>query len=228
MKALGFEEMLLRILTAFIAGAIIGWERENRGRPAGLRTTILACVASAIAMVLSEVLFVQSGTASSSWRPDPARLAAGILTGIGFLGAGTILRHADEIRGVTTAATLWFVTVLGLTFGNGQFLLGFLGTGMALVILFVLPLFERHIPTDRYATVSITTPIDAIAIEEFKARIRRCGPTIKSTQFRYHFDKQQQTIICELRLKRSAEAEISGKVLADLRQYPGIVRLLWS
>jgi len=106
--------------------------------------------------------------------------------------------------------------------------IGFLGTSMALVILFVLPLFERHIPTDRYATVSITTPIDGIAIEEFKARIRRCGPTIKSTQFRYHFDKQQQTIICELRLKRSAEAEISGKVLADLRQYPGIVRLLWS
>src|SRR3954447_26802595 len=119
MQPLSISEMGLRLTAAFLTGFIVGWERQTRGRPAGLRTTILTCVASTVAMILSEILFVESSaaTATGSWRPDPARLAAGILTGIGFLGAGTILRHENVIRGVTTAATLWIVAVLGLAFG---------------------------------------------------------------------------------------------------------------
>src|SRR5438105_12990606 len=150
MSSLSLGEMLLRLVTAFVAGFVVGWERESHGRPAGLRTNILACVASALAMIVSEVLFTQSAASnpSISWRPDPARLGAGILTGIGFLGAGTILRHTNVVRGVTTAASLWFVTVLGLAFGSGEFALGFIGVGLALVALFILPRFERYIETD--------------------------------------------------------------------------------
>src|SRR2546427_5507917 len=100
MAPLSYWEMFLRVLMAFLAGFVVGWERESHGRPAGLRTTILACVASAVAMMVSEVLFMQTAAANptASWRPDPARLGAGILTGIGFLGAGTILRHENMIR----------------------------------------------------------------------------------------------------------------------------------
>src|SRR6185503_3582105 len=129
MAHLSISEMFLRVLLAFLAGVIVGWERESHGRPAGLRTNILACVASAVAMIVSEMLFAKSAaaTAGGNWRPDPARLGAGILTGIGFLGAGTIIRHGNFVRGVTTAASLWFVTVLGLAFGNGLFLLGTIG-----------------------------------------------------------------------------------------------------
>src|SRR5438477_324936 len=120
MTELSFSDMLLRLLLAFLAGMAVGWERESHGRPAGLRTNILACVASAVAMIVSEMLFAKSAaaTATGNWRPDPARLGAGILTGIGFLGAGTIIRHGNFVRGVTTAASLWFVTVLGLAFGR--------------------------------------------------------------------------------------------------------------
>src|SRR5258706_1598343 len=130
MSSLSVREMFLRLLMAFLAGFVVGWERERHGRPAGLRTNFLACVAAALAMMVSEVLFTQSAVAlnpAASWRPDPARLGAGILTGIGFLGAGTIMRLSNFVRGVTTAASLWFVTVLGLTFGSGLFSLGFLG-----------------------------------------------------------------------------------------------------
>src|SRR5262245_40396106 len=111
MSTVSFPEMLLRIGMAFVVGMVVGWERTSHERPAGLRTTILTCVASAVAMIISEVLFAQSAaaTATGSWRPDPARLGAGILTGIGFLETGTILRHENVVRGVTTAATLWFV-----------------------------------------------------------------------------------------------------------------------
>src|SRR5882724_4853546 len=111
MPPLTFSEILLRILCAFFAGFIVGFERSERGRPAGLRTTILTCVVSAMVMIISEKLFVESGAAvaGGNWRPDPARLGAGVLTGIGFLGAGTIMRQENIVRGVTTAACLWFV-----------------------------------------------------------------------------------------------------------------------
>src|SRR5690349_14386054 len=158
MSPIGIKEICLRVGLAFVAGFAVGWERETHGRPAGLRTTILACVAAAVAMIVSELLFVQTAAAPgvSSWRPDPARLGAGVLTGIGFLGGGAILKHADFVLGVTTAATLWFATVIGLAFGAGLFMVGWLAFGIALIVLYVLPALERHIRTDAYATLKIT------------------------------------------------------------------------
>ena len=101
-------------------------------------------------------------------RLDPARLGAGILTGIGFLGAGTILRHENLVRGVTTAASLWFVTVLGLAFGSGLFSLGFIGVAVALATLLVLPVFERTVASDDYATLTVTASLDALTEDELK------------------------------------------------------------
>jgi putative Mg2+ transporter-C (MgtC) family protein len=228
MRALSLWEMFLRVFVAFIAGALIGWERESHGRPAGLRTTILTCVASAVAMVISEVLFVESaGTATGSWRPDPARLGAGILTGIGFLGAGTILKHDNAIRGVTTAATLWFVTVLGLAFGSGQFQLGAIGAGLALMTLFMLPLFEKHIPTDWYATLSVTTALETLSPEELRRRVEALGPVVKAMRLSYDIERQRQTFVCDVKVEKSRVPELSVKVLADLRLCPGVQRVRW-
>jgi putative Mg2+ transporter-C (MgtC) family protein len=229
MTRLSVEEMLLRISVAFVAGAIIGWERETHGRPAGLRTTILTCVAAAVAMVLSEVLFIESGKGipTGSWRPDPARLGAGILTGIGFLGAGTILRHGNAIRGVTTAATLWFVTVLGLAFGSGEFTLGFAGMVLAAIALFVLAPFEKHIPSNYYVTLSVTSTLNSPPIGELKQRIERSGPRVKSTRVAYNLEKQQQTVIYELILKNNIVQDALIKVLEDLRVCPGVLRARW-
>jgi len=230
MAHLSISEMFLRVLLAFLAGVIVGWERESHGRPAGLRTTILACVASAVAMIISEALFVQSAatTAGSNWRPDPARLGAGILTGIGFLGAGTILRQPDAIRGVTTAASLWFVTVLGLAFGSGQFALGAIGVAVALVTLFILPRFEKHIPSDWYSTLSITTRLDAISADDLKKRIEADGAVVKSIHLVCDLENQQQTLICDVKLKKSQEIGLSKKVVGDLRQYPGVLKVQWT
>src|SRR5262249_3427559 len=150
MGHLTLSDIFLRLFLAFLGGFLLGWERESHGRPAGLRTNILACVASALAMIVSEILLVQTAATglATSVRADPARLGAGILTGIGFLGAGTIMRHESFVRGVTTAATLWFVTVLGLAFGSGLFAVGSIGLGMAMVTLFALPRLEKHVKSD--------------------------------------------------------------------------------
>jgi len=222
--------MFLRLVAAFLAGFIVGWERESHGRPAGLRTNILACVASALAMVLSEVLFAQSAAATQngSWRPDPARLGAGILTGIGFLGAGTILRHENVIWGVTTAASLWFVTVLGLAFGSGQFVLGATGLGLAMLILYVLPYFEKHIESDRYGTLWVITGLETLSETDLKKRHENFGVAAQAIRVSYDLEKSQKTFTCDLKLRKSSMTESVNKVVKDLSALPGVLRVRWS
>jgi len=230
MGTLTTQDMFLRVGMAFLAGAVIGWERESHGRPAGLRTTILACVAAAVAMALSEVLFAQSAasTFGSSWRPDPARLGAGILTGIGFLGAGTILRHANTIRGVTTAASLWFATVLGLTFGSGQFALGLIGVGLALITLLVLPRFERHIVVHVFATLTITADFAFMDEADFKRHVERLGPRLKGMRVHYDVENRKKTFTCDVKLTKSQQLQMCSAVVHDLSKMPGVVNIGWT
>lgn len=227
---LPLAEIALRILAATIAGALMGMERESHGRPAGLRTTILACVASALAMITSEFLFAEgaAATAGGNWRPDPARLGAGILTGIGFLGAGTILRNDNLIRGVTTAATLWFVTVVGLTFGAGLFAVGSIGTGIALITLVALPRIERHIKSDWYSKVEVTMDLDAMSEQELRERLTSLGVKVQRMDLKYDFAARQKIVICDLKLDRHAVLELPTRTVAALRQNPGIVKVSWT
>lgn len=122
------SQLLLRLGVAFILGALVGLERESAQRPAGFRTHTLVSVGAALIMVLSE----------SIAGADPARLAAQVVSGIGFLGAGTILREGPTVRGLTTAASLWVVGAIGLACGAGFYQ----GAGMAaaLVMIALVPL----------------------------------------------------------------------------------------
>ncbi len=110
-------EMLIRMLLAFALGALLGWERERAGRPAGLRTFMMVTAGSAAFTLVSIYGFVDQGTVR-----DPARVAAQIVTGIGFLGAGTIWRTPSTVRGLTTAATIWFAAAVGMMVGSGLYL----------------------------------------------------------------------------------------------------------
>jgi len=230
MSTVLFPEMLLRIGLAFVAGLIVGWERTSHGRAAGLRTTILACVASAMAMVISEALFAESAaaTAGGSWRPDPARLGAGILTGIGFLGAGTIIRYESAIRGVTTAASLWFVTVVGLAFGSGQFAVGFMGMAVAVAALFILPSLEQVIQSDWYATLTITGTLEALSDTSLRTQIESSGLAIKAMRFSSDMEKKQKTLVYELKLKKSAVFQVSSKLVNQLVALPGVLQVKWD
>ncbi len=121
--------MGLRLLAATILGAAIGYERERRGRPAGLRTLTLVCLGSAAFTVASVIGFPGS---------DPSRVAAGVVAGIGFLGAGTILREQGSVIGLTTAATIWVVAGLGMLLGAGLYILAFTMCALILFVLIVL------------------------------------------------------------------------------------------
>lgn len=131
-------EVMVRLIVATACGAMIGWERERAGKQAGLRTTVLVALGSALFTVLSmyitqEPLFdPETGV---HYRPDPSRIASTVVSGIGFLGAGVIMHAQGQVVGMTTAATIWVVAAIGMAAGAGQFALAL---GSAILTLFVL------------------------------------------------------------------------------------------
>jgi putative Mg2+ transporter-C (MgtC) family protein len=123
-----WSDIAVRLLCTVLAGMLIGLNRGEHGRPAGLRTTLLVALAACLSMIQVNLLLPAAGKPATSFVVlDLMRLPLGILSGIGFIGAGAIVRRDNFVVGVTTAATLWFVTVLGLCFGGGQILLGLVG-----------------------------------------------------------------------------------------------------
>lgn len=142
-----WQDIALRLLLTLVASGLIGFNRQARGHAAGLRTTILIGLAAAVAMVLANLLVSTAGkTAESFATMDPMRLPLGVLTGVGFIGGGAIFRRGDLVTGVTTAATLWMVTVIGLCLGGGQFWLGVAATGLTLITLLVFRTIDHLIP----------------------------------------------------------------------------------
>ncbi len=130
---------LVKLLAAIAAGALIGLERELHDKPAGFRTNILICLGAALFTLMSVKLADQHASA------DRTRIAAQIVTGVGFLGAGAIIQHRVHVIGLTTAATIWAVASVGTAFGAGAFGLGVMGTALTSLVLFGLGYAERSI-----------------------------------------------------------------------------------
>jgi len=135
---LSTKEIVLRLLFAMMVGAIIGTEREYTHRPAGLRTHMLVAMGACAVMITGQMIFCQYYPLGAT--PDPARLAAQVITGVGFLGAGTILRDGASIKGLTTAASVWTVACLGVAIGAGLYMVGLVGV---VLIMVTLTVFER-------------------------------------------------------------------------------------
>jgi putative Mg2+ transporter-C (MgtC) family protein len=153
-----WEDIALRLALTLAAGALIGFNREAHGHAAGLRTTILVCLAASVAMILANMMLTMSGKTDASFvRTDVMRLPLGVLTGVGFIGGGAILRSDNLIAGVTTAATLWLVTVIGLCFGAGDVWLGAVATAISFVVLWALKWVDDLTPRDQHATLMIRT-----------------------------------------------------------------------
>jgi putative Mg2+ transporter-C (MgtC) family protein len=143
--SLSDAELVTRLLTAALLGAIMGFEREVRQKSAGLRTNILIAIGSALFTLMSYEF--AAGVAGA----DPGRLAAQIVTGIGFLGAGAIIRRDGGVQGLTTAATVWVNAAVGVAAGGGEYRLAVIATIVTVAVLFVLTPIERAIDR-RYAS----------------------------------------------------------------------------
>jgi len=150
-------DLLIKLFFAAVAGGLVGLERERHGRPAGLRTNILVSVGACAMMIISEAFYLKYGMldVESAVRFDPSRVAAQIVTGIGFLGAGVILKEGISVRGLTTAASLWVVAILGMAYGMGHFTLGAITTALVLASLVFLKKLDPLMRKDRYLTLTV-------------------------------------------------------------------------
>jgi putative Mg2+ transporter-C (MgtC) family protein len=142
-------EMLLRLLAAVGAGAVIGYERSFHGRPAGLRTHVLVCLASSVLMLVT-VYEDQWVRIAGESRLDPTRMAQGIMTGIGFLGAGVIVKEGLNVRGLTTAASIWITAAIGVLAGVGLYVPMTFSVVLTLLVLGVFRWIELRVPTQAY------------------------------------------------------------------------------
>ncbi|MCA0048510.1 MgtC/SapB family protein [Mesorhizobium sp. B283B1A] len=152
-----WPDLAARLLLIMVAGFLIGLNREARGHTAGLRTTILVGLAAAIAMIQANLLLDATGKGADFFaRMDVLRLPLGVLTGVGFIGGGAILRRGDLVTGVTTAATMWIMTMIGLAFGGGQFGLAGVATLLTLITLQALKWVDLRIARNHHAILSVS------------------------------------------------------------------------
>ena len=171
-------DMLLRLALGFLAGAIIGFERSNRRQVAGLRTHILIATGATLLMLLSIYIPQRINPQGTG---DPGRIAAQVVSGMGFLGAGAIIRLGNSIRGLTTAASLWFVAAVGLAIGAGMFLVAAFAEALGLVTLLLLYIVEKKLfPTERFKMLVISYKDNTTSIMEAQETIRKSGIQIQS------------------------------------------------
>ena len=216
---LPFElEALVRLLVAGGLGAVIGLERQIHGRPAGLRTHILVCMGATLVMIAVQAM--------AEWV-DPGRAVAGIVTGIGFLGAGAIIKARDIVRGLTTAACIWFVAALGILISQGQYVLGAATTALALFVLVPLDWLTHHISALSYYVVTIraqTRQVKSLAAES-AAILQEAG--FRGLSDEQPVDKHTDRITLVFHLRARAKCD-SSEIIEELLALPDVSEVYWK
>lgn len=217
----------LRLILTLLAGTLLGADRSRNGHPAGLRTVILVTLAASVAMIQMDLLLPTSGKTPSSFGVmDMMRLPLGILTGVGFIGAGAILRRGNMILGVTTAATLWFATVVGLCIGGGQVILGSAAALIGYFVLGAMRSLERRFERYQPATLTLIAAENVFAPGDLRARLEGAKFRVKSISVAYSHEERRQRIRCEVRWPTTDPAEVPP-LLKDLERTPGLVQISW-
>lgn len=182
-------------------------------------------------MIISDSFYLSSLSTLGSvpaWHPDPARLAAGVLAGMGFLGAGVIIRQTGHVvRGVTTAATLWFATVVGLAFGSGATGIGLVGVMAAIVILYLFPRIESFIQDDWYSDCSIVLDTRTSSIDEVLNVLKSLGLKVKGIDIRASRESSEQHLLFRLKYKKTDLTQFPITVTQSIGKLPGILKIHW-
>jgi putative Mg2+ transporter-C (MgtC) family protein len=226
LPTLNWDESLLRLALAALLGGLIGFERELREREAGLRTHLLVALGSALFTIVGAYgfhAFLDSG--QSVVRADPTRIAAQIVTGIGFLGAGAIIRQGLSVRGLTTAATLWVVAAVGLAAGAGYYSAAVITTAVVLVALWPLRvmayrILRRYRSDDGRLVVELPsgTPPGELIDE-----IERAGARIAAIVVSQEADRRRLEL--DLALPRGLAAP---RLVARIADVPNVVDVRWA
>lgn len=188
-------ELFMRLVAAGGLGALIGLERDMHGRAAGLRTHLLVCMGAALFTILSIVV---ATTSDGEFVADPGRIAAQIVTGIGFLGAGAILKEGFSVRGLTTASSLWIAAAVGMASGAGRYELAGATAVLALASLSVLRRIEHHYRKDKYRTLVVKTSLET-DVSRLVEIVRGRGIKVLHVDFSRNYE--EKTAVCSLSVR---------------------------
>ena len=224
---LTWHAIILRLLVTSACAGILGLDRDKRGHSAGLRTTLLVGVAACLAMIQANWLINSNGKPEDSFVVmDIMRLPLGILSGIGFIGAGAIIKRGELAVGVTTAATIWFVTVMGLCFGGGQIGLGFTGFVLGFAFLTGLKKVELQMPQQHNANLKITVSPEGLKQDEIALLLVRNG--LSPTEPSLCFDGSpslNRVYGWKIRWRGKHEDPSPPRMIQELSTYPGVLKL---
>jgi putative Mg2+ transporter-C (MgtC) family protein len=223
-----WQAIALRLVLTLLAGGLLGAERSRTGHFAGLRTTLLVTLAASVSMIQMNLLMESNGKPPNSYAVmDLMRLPLGILTGVGFIGAGAIIRKDELIVGLTTAATIWFSTVVGLCLGGGQLILGSVSAVIGFAVLWGFRWFEKRIEHYQLAELKITIAEDRLSAHDLRERLEGAKFHIRSFSVAHHVSEHRKTLGCELRWPAVGESAVVPRVIAELEQLSGVVELEW-
>jgi putative Mg2+ transporter-C (MgtC) family protein len=212
-----YLEMAFRMAAALVAGGLIGLERSHRGRPAGFRTHALVCLSSTLLMLVTAY--------ESHWFPrdsaarvilDPTRMAQGIMTGIGFLGAGAIIKDGLSVRGLTTAASIWITAAIGILTGVGFYFAALVGTVLTLGTLSTFRWIEARLPTETYSLFMVRFAREAAMAEPaLRSLVQAHGFSLYNLSYRLHGDAGQLEYRMVLRTMDAGNARSLAEKLTD-------------
>lgn len=208
-------QIILRVLVGAVLGAAVGLERERQDQPAGLRTHMILVIGATLAMVLSVnlgYLFARPGTPA-----DPARLAAQVISGIGFLGAGAILRYGFTVKGLTTATSLWTMAIVGMAVGAGYYLIGVVTTVMILVVLALLNIIEnRFLRTSVSRFLSIEASYKKGVVKNIRHIVEEFSDSVSSFNIQKSVKDKRMRIQIVARISRDQKLEDLIDNLSDI------------
>ena len=210
------SEFVIRIFLAAALGAIVGFERERQHQPTGLRTLMILTIGAALAMMVS------TSVASQFKNGDPAHLAAQVVSGVGFLGAGAILHYGINVKGLTTATSLWTMAIIGLSVGAGFYLFSGVTTVLVLVILVVLNIIEKrfiHVYSD--LTLAIKAVDRPGLIEETRKLVEVKGNTVTVSSINKNLSNNVIAINLSV---RTLNSNVLDSLVGQLSSVQGVIK----
>lgn len=208
-------EIVLRIGLAALLGMVVGYERERQNQPAGLRTHTILAIGSCLAMTISINISTQFANSG-----DPARLAAQVVSGIGFLGAGAILRYGTNVKGLTTATSLWTIAIVGLAVGAGHYFASIATTVALLIVLVLLNILEKKL-IRVYSTVNVV--VTAIGVPDLAEQLQEALKMLKKKVISTGIERDvsNNSTIVTLVVK-AIEDESFEDIQAVIAEMPGV------
>jgi putative Mg2+ transporter-C (MgtC) family protein len=225
---LTWSEVALRLALTVAVGVVLGYNRTEHGKAAGISTIVLVCLAGSVAMIQVNLLLPTAGRPPSSFvMNDLMRFPLGILTGVGFIGAGAILRRESLVVGVTTAATLWLATVIGLCLGGGQVTLGLAATLLGLFALWGLKAIENRLMVEHRARLRISSDLHGPGEEEIRRRLASEGLRIVGSRTRLLKSMNHHDFVFEICYRARSPQTQMPQAAKALAGEDGIVSLEW-